>query len=705
MEQELEQLLLHCRDTPEKERDFSPLYKFFTKVIQKDQRIKITDRISPLISLLSTADGGLLWPIAKDVLDGYKPYMIVPPLYVKDGSYSPRKPKRLILANNTLVIPKSLSSPISPLSTRTKTFVKSLTDRDILPKLVFSPEKTLFHCKPKASTPRGPSSLSYTISRKTNEMSTPFENTRTLSLHGMVKIAPDRTGEFIPLNKFLNFKERTYMTQQIPFFQNWARNKAFVKWYYTFRMRRYHHTLDKLLAIPPFESKTFTEVYIHLRQTIDTVFKTCHLISKELPSDNFTALTQNSTQSLEDMRRQIETLNETLKNKLEHFFEQIRGIAFLLRSDYEVLKKIGALPKSLIQYSLEKETSSPSITGIRNRNKILLQERTLSHLRKEYIPRFFNMVRLFLRDFNGKQVNTTLNELYNRFTEPGSNHMITLSLDREIGIKMEPSAAEFIEWFENVDMKIWSIFLTYQLELSSEATNLIFEDQPIPEIRIEKEFLMTEEISSKREKCLQIIKEAFESFEKRLIVPREFFLQTIERIDEVKGNFVYTTIDEFTKLMKEFKECSEKIDQLTRLFTCGALYTDMKLAKMQLKQMLQVAMEYAKGVGINKANEIYELILENRQKIINEEQNQKVSLLPPDPKFKKEIFTQIQSLATEFMIIVQILAANYGDGLISLMEKNELVKEIFGQAQNALKKKKVKRRVPRKQKEEATEEK
>lgn len=698
MESELEKLLLECRETPEKQRDFSPLYKFFTRVIQKDMKIKINDRISPLISFLYTADGGLLWPIAKDVLIGYQPHMIVPPLYVKEGSYSPRRPLRLKLTKETLVTPKTYRSPLTQRSTKQISYTKPLTDRDILPKLVFSPEKSMFYCKPKASTPRGPSSLSYTIREKNDELSTPFEDTRTLNLHGMVKVAPDRTGEFIPLNKFLAFKSRTYLTQQIPFFQNWARNKAFVKWYYAFRMRRFHHICDGLKKVCPIESNTYMDVYLKVRQTVATVFKTCHPISAESPTESFPLLKQNSTESLENMRKQIETLNETLKNELEHFFEQIRGIAFLLRSDYEILKKIGALPKSLISYSLEKDTACPSITGVRNRNKILLHERTLAHIRKEYIPRFINMIRLFLRAFYGEQVKITLMELYKRFTTdpPIANHLISLSIDDEIGIKMEPEMNEFIEWVENVDMKIWSIFLTYQFELSIEGNHLIFDGAEIPEIRIEKESLMSEEIEQEREKCFNFIKAAYESFERRLILPREFFISTMDRIDDVKENYKYGTIDDFTKLIKELRESYEKVEQQTRLFTFGAMYTDMKVAKMQLNQRLQSVMEHAKLIGIQKANELYDEILENRQKIINEEQTSKATLQPPDPKLKKEIFTKIQSLATEFMIIVQTLQSTFTDGLIQLLEKHELVKEIFGQAQNALKKKKVRRKISKK---------
>lgn len=696
MEKELEEILIECRNAPPNRRDYKPIYRFFTKVIQTDKKITINDSLSKLIGFLSSADNGLIWPIAKDTLIGYKPQMMVPPLHVSREQYTPKRPKRPPLSARSPVIQRTLL--VTPKrSTIKKKNGKIVTDRDILPSLVLSPEKDFYYCQPKEpSTGRAPSSMSYRIHKKEDSLSSNKSDVQTLNLHGLVKIGSDKIGNFTPLKNFLNYKEQVYMTQQLPVFQNWHRNKAFIKWYYLLRMKRHKRTEKLVNETCPLESRTFTDVFFKIRKTIFTVFQACHPVSKDLPAGTFAQLKENSELSLEEMRKQVESLNEQIRVDLEHFFEQIRGIAFLLRSDYEVLKKIGALPKSLLPYAVNDQASCPSITSIRIRNKLLFQERVLSHSRKEYLPRFFTMVRLFMRDFTVGQVSATLNELYSRFNEenPTTQNLVELTIDENIGLGMEPSLDGFIEWFESVDKKIWTIFLTYTLELSDEAKMLLYQNEDgsydeMPEIKTEKTTILTPEITKNRDIALSSIKKAYEYFERRLEAPRSFFLKTMARINFIKGIKDYKSTEDFMKLMAEFKATRESIENQQRMFICGSFYTDMKVAKMSLMKSLQAAMEGTKSIGISKAQELFDHIQEHRRRFITEFANSAL----PDPKAKKELLLILQGLSNEFMSISSSIQSNWTEGLADLNEKQEIVKEILNFAQNALKKKKAKKKV------------
>ena len=701
-EVELENLLKNLQSTPESDRDYSQIYRFFSKAVQSDTKIQVTDSLSPLIGFLSMIDEGRVWPIAKNTLAGFQQHMIVPPLQVSRDKYTPKRPRRIPMTGRTRPLPKTLyiQPPATPRMTMKTTYLKQITDRDILPKLVFSPEKSLYYCTSKTpKTARVPSSLSYKIFRKKNPISPPTTDLQTLTLHGLFRIEQDKTGEFMPLKSFLNFKESVYMTQQLPVFQNWYRNKAFIKWYYKLRVRRHKKTIMNICETCPFESTVFTDFYLKIRQHVFTVFQTVHPISPDLPSEAFKDLKDNTEQSIESMRKQIATLTEDIQKDLEHFFEQIRGIAFLLRSDYEILKRIGALPKSLLPYAAEEDSNCPSITALKERNQTLLHERTLAYERKEYLPRFFNMVRLFLRDFTSGQLAVTLSELYSRFDEenPKSSNLINLFLDEKLGLRMEPTLEDFLDWFVYVDSKIWTLYLTYTVELSPEAKRDLFENpdgtmQEVPVIRAEKKTIMQPAITAKKEQATAFINHAYEFLEKRLEQPREFFLKTMARIEEVKSIKSYDNSDDFVKLMAELKKMRIDIECQTRMITIGSFVADMKIGKTSLMKLLTVAMDETKEIGIAKAQDIYEKIQEHRKRYVAETSKPQNNT-PQEARIKKEILTDILNTTNEFITIMTSLQSNWTEGLQDLNEKFELVKEVNIFAQNGLKKKKVKRKV------------
>ena len=696
MEEEFETLLRSQYILEEKKRDYSQIYNFFTRAIQLDKKIYITPSLRELISFLSTADGGSLWVIAENLLANYDPTMLVPKITTKNIII--KKPKHLHLSPHPPSLPKKLTMNTPRPCPYKTTYLKRISDREILPKLAISPIGNFYYCTPRSKTSREPEGLSFNIHRKGASVKNKAHEVGTLTQQGLLQMKANKTSEFIEMDQFLEAKENAYMTRNLPLFQNWELHKSFNRWKIQLKANRYQKMSKHILSIPSLESTIFFDKLSKIKDAVYEALKTCHPINIDLVSDTFQCVKADSESCLEIIRSRIDDLNRQISDDLSDFFELLRGIAFLLRSDYEVLKTIKALPKSLIPYSLDDDTKAPSLTAIRVRNHLLYIERKLSHERKEYIPRFFILVRLILRDFLVEKIQHVLKEFYSRFTidPPICMHQITLNLDENVGLSMNPSLEEFLEWFENEDHDIYSVFLAHQLELSTEENQRVFGDKKPPLILADERSVHTDDIRQAHDSAIQVIKDAYGHFEARLHSTQRIFVDLQKRLLQISDVDSYEASSDFIKVLDELKEIAATIENQPRIITFGALYTEMKGAKIQLLQKHRSVMEKLKAKGVQKASSIFDHIIEKRMKhnqILNQAN---LSGQPPDEKLIRASLTELQTESLEFLSFGTSITSNWVDGLNELREQIESVKEIIQITQNGLKKERVRRRISRK---------
>ena len=685
-EKELINYIKELENIKEENRNYKNLYNFLNKLILKDIKIELNEENKNLATFLYTADNNLIWPLANKIFKGFSIKMIIPNLNNSLNLINYINKKKLNLFKRSISSPRNINffnNNFKKLNNNN--YLQNeyfLTDRDILPKIALSKADQFFYCYPKNQKEMKTSSLSFTV-KMSNEPPSHKIKIKTLNQNGFFQIYEGKNGEFIELEQFLNDKEHFHLTRLLPVFQNWYRNKAFLKWHSLFRTKKHKRIIKSISNICPFESNIFFEYFLKIKEIILLVFKDISPINPKLPMETFDQLYLNSKKSLEIMKTSIQSLNEKLKNDIEFFFQQIIGINYLLNSNFEVLKSIGALPKSLLYYAEEKQFNSSSLTTIRTRNILLNKERFLAKSRKDYIPQFFLSISLFLRDFRSIKLKNTLKEFYQRFTEIPSNfqHQIELRLDFNEGLIMYPSYEEFIKWFNFVDENIQKIYLEHELKLSEINILQILSNNHIPIINCDKNSIFCIELFHLKEKALNEIKEAFILFDKRHSINKEFFLECQNKIIKIKNINNFISVDNFVETSNEFFDLINKIENLQRILQYGSLYTDLKTAKVSILSNLTNCMEKTKYFGVKKAFELFEDLSIKRRTYLQDIRK------PFTKDIKEEILILNDTInkSNDHLLITGTILKNWEENIPDINEQFEIVKEIKNVALNALK--------------------
>lgn len=694
-EAEFENLIKLIRFSNQTDEEFKPMYTFLSRMIQQDQKVKITPFIKQNLSYLSTADKGLIWPLALRVMEGYKPEMIVPPLGMNTKSPRLKLPPKLTMSARAPNLPTSLQLPIY-VHNRTVKYVSIVTTRDIMPKLAVAPPGEFFYCNHKNKPDRNqPSALSYKIHRKKVPPIPLTPDQRTITANGLYYISSDCTGEFMEMDDFLTDKEKIYMASILPVFQNWYVNKSFIKWFYRLRMKRHKRTESIVLNNCPFGHNEFFDFIFEIRQTVFDTFTQCHPVDQDQPLDTFELLYENSMNSIHLMQEKIEKLDTNLCEKISHFIIQVRGISLLLRSDYSVLKTIGSLPKSLIPYAVEHDVNAPSLKMAQIRNKILFNERKRAYDRKEYLPNFFIMVKLFMRDFFVQQLKSTLHEFYFRFTEqpPTKSHCIVLALDRDSGLVLIPTHQEFLDWVNRVDRMIKAIFLADNLQLDEETMELIFPEKNCPTVKMIEEVAISPDMIEMKEAAIKMIDDAYGVFEKKMQPSCIFLKKMLDRLNEISQYEEYETSEQYVAIAKEITDLLGEIDNLQRISTYGSLFSDMKPGKTKAIELLRATIDKTLYIGLVRAQELFDNIIVNKNLYIKKLHINK--MIPPTEEAleeQKKIAENLLKETNDFISIAQSIIEHWNDSSQEVQEQLVSVKEVLALVESTTKPKKHSKR-------------
>lgn len=596
--------------------NYAPLYEFFSKILQKNQTIKITPKIREIIPFLSSCDSGHLWSVAQRTIPGVKPSMLVPDLDIHTKPFVARRSQRVSLTPRPTSIPTSFQLPIHQLQKKTVRPIQVMTTRDILPALATSIPGQFYYCSPKKKiiTESRDSALSYNVHRKRLPPIPINPDQKIFTLRGMLEISPKSRGNFVPMKQFLYSKEKLFLSSNIPFFYNWLQNKMFIRWFYRLRNKRYKRTQSAVLNSCPFGHTEFIDMYFEIRDTANTIFTQIHPISDDKEStDLFEGLVKNSNESIEEMKSNMKKLFVVLAEKITKFIQQVTGISQVLRADFNILKKINALPKPLIPYSID-DGHNDSLTSCQIRTKILHRERRRAFDRKEYLPRFFIMVRFFLRDFFVERLHSALREFYFRFIEspPTKSHQVQLFLDEKDGLLFSPSRTEFVNWFNIVDQAVKDIVICDQLTLDQEVMDQIFPDNDCPDVLIIKDVAVNQEMIEMRENALIAINDAYDYFEKKLKSSQILLIKMQSRLEEITNIEEYKDTEQYVNVVKETLDNITDIEQLSRILTYGSLFTDMKEGKVAAIDKVNKTLDKVKALGIARAKSFYEEIDNDR---------------------------------------------------------------------------------------------
>jgi hypothetical protein len=695
MSAELEALLEVVRSPGDSAPDFSPLYQFFSRVIQRDIRITITPRIRGNLGFLSTADRGILWPLAIRTFSNYEPWMLVPGLDITSRSLAPVHPSRVPdLPPQSPDLPTSL--PTSPrYKSRKVRLVPLTTTREILPTLAALPPNAFFYCNRKKKSRDQPSALTYNIHRKRLPPIPLTPDTRTISINGLTYCSPTAVGEFTPIKTFLLNKEKLFIASVLPVFRNWCQNKAFVKWLYKLKMKQYRRTQGIVSNGCPFGHAEFVEMFVEIRQFVFGVFAQCRCIDADKPSSTFEQLTENSNERLADMRNKLTEMNRMLAEKLVHFCAQVRNIALLLRSDYQVLKAMGAIPKSLVPYVIEHEVGAPSLATCRIRSQLLFKERKQSYDRKVYLPRFFIMVKLTMRKFIIEQLYATLNQFYFRFTEvpPTTAHRIQFLLHREKGLELSPSLDEFLVWFTQVETTIRSLFLAEHTTLPPKAADLLFPEHDCPDIIFIEDMCLCPEIDLMREEAIKTIRDAYAHFASKSENGALFVKNLQDRVVELNHIHEFPDSTHFVAVADEIADLLNGINALQRVMNFGSLLTDLKPAKTSALEGIRETMDQIGNIGLARSKELFWQITQVKDtyvKAISMNRMMNVNEDTPDILEAKE---QIQNLSATYIPITESIMIHWSDSAVEIEEQYGTVQDILALVSPATRAKERKRKM------------
>jgi hypothetical protein len=413
------------------------------------------------------------------------------------------------------------------------------------------------------------------------------------------------------------------------------------------------------------------------------VFAKCHVIDPKQPIATFEDIVDNSTATIAGVRAKICEMNATISANLTHFIHQVQDISLLLRADYQILATIGAIPKTMVPYVIEREVNAPSIVVARTRDALHFKERRRAYDRKVYLPTFFQMMKLVLRHFMITQLRTILREFYFRFTEtpPSTAHKIHLELDRERGLRMSPTLQEFLAWFAQVEKSLRQIFMGESIALEQEVLDEIFPEGDNSEVLFTEAVCEDAELEKMRASAIEIIGKAYEHFAVKAEPGAEFLKNAQERLVELNTIEGFEDAYQFVSVADEISDLLSEIESIQRIVNYAALHTDVKPGKTSALFHIKTTIEKVKGIGIAMSKHLYEEITQAKNVYIKFKSVSSMAAVPgtddsgDDAAF--ELKQKIRELCSQYMPVTESILLHWSESAIEIEEEYGNVQDVL----------------------------
>ena len=421
-------------DSPRK--DFSPdkISSLFTRIISKNQKLKMTEEIRNFIPKLAAYDNGVFCSFLEDSIEGISPMHYVPELQLQDYSIrkakAPKSPKSIRSSRNprnrksrpkttrTPRVENNNNSKINDLpvyelklpnrssiylnqntanSSRPQSARRSKKKNKYLPPLLQNQNDVISHVFFKDSK-------KFFVAKKEKEESHDYNiippdypkhaignNFSVIAGSGVVSLDGNKAN-VQDLPQFILDNENHFIVEKQLF-----RLHNSYRSFYTWRDRYKERVFKKLIKIiddndkiikPGFSTLTDSIRQIVLEKTENlSIFKPDfeHRID-EIEFSEFQEIANIAIAEMDDLTTH---LSAQVGMEIFEFFKQVRANNLLIQLTFEELHSLNALPESLKTFSSDLRWRYPSIWRQKLRDKMLTLERKNAQKRQNYLKKFF----------------------------------------------------------------------------------------------------------------------------------------------------------------------------------------------------------------------------------------------------------------------------------------------------------------------------
>ncbi|OHT12713.1 hypothetical protein TRFO_17441 [Tritrichomonas foetus] len=576
LEEEFATLCHRFFDLPQKDKTPDNLSTFFSRLIQLNQKVLITDEIRYFIPMLASYGSGLFSGMLDPCIEGLSPMHYVPDLSLATNlminstiktprtpksSRSTRNPRSRRLSNNrcqTARTPRPKISDLNPvvqLST-----VRSVPQTPKLGQLPFAKRTARVSFKPQLPplTQTHDNVISTLYIRDNPTFFTgKVMRPKSLDIHIMPPKFPTYmignhfemlsgtgvtkfTGNMAavnPLPQFVLDQSNEFMVRQI--FKNNNVGKCFFVWRELFREKRFRRIVANFDRADIVARPLFSQLIDKIREDIIKFTDPLSIFPNDFDEavndvqfDEFQTVSNKSIMEMEEIT--IKMAGDT-ENTLSEFFRQIRATNLQMQLDFEELHSLNLLPPALEEYSGDLKWRFPSLSRQRERNILLRKERKVAFLRQNYLGRFFSRARAVYNGTLVKQCQKCLLKYLNRFTptyvEKRRMNKIYAIFDLDEGIVITPSHEEFHKWVESVVADIKHAYLLSNKLISSD---IICEVDPEYECPHENPMLTIERFNDHKDMLKAAyaeIEDAFNYFQFKSLSLRNFMKELRKQVE------------------------------------------------------------------------------------------------------------------------------------------------------------------------------
>lgn len=666
-EKELCELCHEFFELKQEKGSMSPIIDFFSKLMNANQTINISDDIRHYVPMLTRANDGALCPILASTINGLSPTDYVPRLNLNftitppddnvcsKSSRAPRpkfrnKSARITNSNLSPRLRKGVGRtkdisewPIPevrlPDSSRRAPDVESLlssrtiksrcgltlkkplpplnqTQSDVLGALYTSSNTKFFMGKKKKKDSHDwhiipPTYPEHLIGLEWSVMSTNGMITAKDGIHAtaqdLYKFVDDKTNEFIVENQMIRVR---------------ASYRSFYTWRERFKERLFLKLIKTYddyndVSIPNFQS-VMDGIRMDILSTLEDTSiypSSFDILNEEVEFKEIKDTAHNSVHSLE---RRISALRDQTGQKISEVFRSVRASNVLIQLGFDELNSLNQLPASLKQYSSDLKWRIPSMWRERMRKIQLNKERKLARDRQDYLPTFFSKIRIHYNGLLVLRCKDTIMNYLDRFTQEPQGRRRTNRIHAlfhpEHGIIITPTREEFIAWIERTIASIKSAFLQ---SLESIWCDIILETDPNYEYTIEdplKLLARYHELDIRLKEVMNAINSAFKYMEEELSQHVDFCKKVISLIDNSALFNELRDVDKLQMLLQSLLNIKDELDHRPRtLFhkigqqgeTLDDFVVDLRPVQYSMKEMYESGMSALRLRILNELNLLF----------------------------------------------------------------------------------------------------
>ncbi|OHT04405.1 hypothetical protein TRFO_06282 [Tritrichomonas foetus] len=585
-------------DKPQISQDPDDLSQFFSRLIQKQQKVQITDEVRYFIPILASYQNGVFCPVLESCVDGISPLHFVPDLSLKitiggnkpkikrpsknkTSRVAPRKLPQTARPKNessiddfdipNITFPRQIAPPQTarpfgssnyhPHSTRSMSFRKPLpplkeTQDNVLPSLYISDKQNFFIAK-KANI----EDQNYSILPPDYPDHMIGSDFAVLSAGGVIMTHGDHA-DVVDLGQFVDDLSKVYIVERQMF-----RLRYSYRFFYTWRERYRDRLFRKIIHF--YDQKgavgrpNFSQFLDKIRD--DIIVSTDDLMPVyPLEFDNkneeidFSELIDIASNRIAAIDQRAKLMAEDTGRQTAELFKQVRAANLLMQLDFEELHSLNSLPPTLQTFASDLKWRVPSLFRQRLRENILKRERKLAGKRQEYLTCFFTRARILYSGILINQCKKCLMQFLDRFStkriHKRRSHKLTANFDPDGGIKIYPSRNLFMNWVERTSEAIIDAFLSENKHIS---TDVIADVDPEYEFEIEdpKKILSRyPDLNSLKNDAIGELSAVF-NFVDQEISPHSNFLKNLKRLADEASTF------------SEFRRCDSVESMINSLLT------------------------------------------------------------------------------------------------------------------------------------------